>query len=332
MRAEHELHLRKADVFTVQINEITEAAKSMESNCDTAVLAMNFQKNLPLPLTGVSQEYYKRQLWMHNLCIHDNVSGLATMFLYSEHFAGKGPNEVISCLAFYFSGLDSSVKKVHLFVDNCFSQNKNRYLFAYLHAMAQVKFESVYVHYPLPGHSRMPCDRNFGRIEKRRRKKDRVSKPSEWVNLIKETDIVDPFKVVYVEHPLTDNLVGDGTPLVKIKDYKKAYDRLLRLPKGIAALRGLLCLRGAEPKVRYSMTGECQTPMHIPKRGQKMKSLIAATSRVHTAYCRFLPIKPAKLKDVQELLKHVLITEDVTFYNHLTSSESNDVDSEDELE
>ena len=156
--------------------------------------------------------------------------------------------------------------------------------------MAQVRFETVYVHYPLPGHSRMLCDRNFGRIEKKRRKKDIASKPSEWVNLIKETDIVDPFKVVYVEHRLTDNLDGDGTPLVKVRDYKKACDRLLRPPSGIAAIRGLLCQRGAEPKVRFSMTGGYQTPMHVLKRGQKVASLIAATSRVQAAHCRFLPI------------------------------------------
>ena len=51
-----------------------------------------------------------------------------------------------------------------------------------------------------------------------------------------------------------------------------------------------------------------------------MSSLIAATSRVQAAYCRFLPGKPAKLKDVQDLLKHVFIAEDENFYDHLSSS------------
>ena len=82
--------------------------------------------NLPLPLTGVSQEYYKRQLWIHNLCIHECVNDNAMMFLYAEHYAGKGPKEVISCLDHYISTLPPTIKKLKIFVDNCFSQNKNK--------------------------------------------------------------------------------------------------------------------------------------------------------------------------------------------------------------
>ena len=64
---------------------------------------MEFKKKLLLPKTGISQEYYKQQLWLHNFCIHDNVSHRAKMFLFAEHYAGKGPNEVISCLKYYLS-------------------------------------------------------------------------------------------------------------------------------------------------------------------------------------------------------------------------------------
>ena len=71
------------------------------------------------------------------------------------------------------------------------------------------------------GHSRLPCDRDFTRIEKRRRRKDRVIKPSEWINEIKNTDISNPFQIAYVEHPLTDDLFNDGAPVIKVKDYKK---------------------------------------------------------------------------------------------------------------
>ena len=42
---------------------------------------MDYQKNLPLPLTGVGQEYFKRQLWIHNFCIHDMANDTATMKL-----------------------------------------------------------------------------------------------------------------------------------------------------------------------------------------------------------------------------------------------------------
>ena len=41
--------------------------------------------------------------------------------------SGKCPNEVTSCLDFYISTLGDSTKKLHIFVYNCFSQNKNQY-------------------------------------------------------------------------------------------------------------------------------------------------------------------------------------------------------------
>ena len=202
------------------------------------------------------------------------------MFLYVEHYAKKGPNEVISCLNYYFNGLPTSISKVHIFLDYCFSQNKNRYLIAYLNVLAESRFDEIHVYYPLPGHSRMPCDRDFGRIEKKRRKRDRVAQPLEWVNLIRETDRTNSFRVVYVEHPLTDDMLDDGTPIVKVKDYKKAFDQVLRPPIGISGIRGLLLQRGKKPMCRYVMTADCLTSVTILKRGTKMSSLVSAMANV----------------------------------------------------
>ena len=174
LKIQHELHVRKADVFYVQTSAVSENAKALGDNCDTAVIAIDFQNNLPIPLTGVSQEYYKKQLWLHNFCIHDNVNNCATMYIYAEHYAAKRPNEVILCLNHYITGLPARITKLHIFADNCFSQNKNRYLITYLHVISNCLLHKIYVHFPLPGHSRMPCDRDFGRIKKRDAERTRL--------------------------------------------------------------------------------------------------------------------------------------------------------------
>ena len=77
-------------------------------------------------------------------------------------------------------------------------------------------------------------------------------------NLIKETDTSNPFQTVFVEHPLTDDMTHDGTPVVKVKDFKKGFDPFLRPSSGIATMRGLLVRRGQNPRCRYSMTGDYQ--------------------------------------------------------------------------
>ena len=142
-KLENELHLRKADVFNLQLKEAIKSPLARVTDGDTAVIAMDFQKNLPLPLTGVSQEFYERQLWLHNFCIHDCIHENATMYLYAEHYAGKGPNEVISCLDHYLSTLPATTKNLKIFADNCFSQNKNKYIVAYLQCLIYQKLEKI---------------------------------------------------------------------------------------------------------------------------------------------------------------------------------------------
>ena len=124
--------------------------------------------------------------------------------------------------------------------------------------MIHKNLEEIQVLYPLSGHSRLPCDRDFAHIEKNRRTKDRVVKPSEWVNLIEETNISNPFPTVFVEHPLTDDMTHDGSPVVEVKDFKKGFDPFLQPPSGIATMRGLLFRRGQNPRCRYSMTRDYQ--------------------------------------------------------------------------
>ena len=66
----------------------------------------------------------------------------------------------------------------------------------YLYSMIHKNLEEIEVLYPLSGNSKLPCNRDFARIKKKKKnrtRKDRVVKPPEWVNLIKETDISNPF-------------------------------------------------------------------------------------------------------------------------------------------
>ena len=108
LKTDHNVHKRKGDAFYEQIRGDKDLALATG---DTKVIAMDYQKNLLLPVTGIGQEYYKRQLAVHNLGIHDVCSGHASMYVYPENFAHKGPNEVLSCLEHYLNALPQSIKK-----------------------------------------------------------------------------------------------------------------------------------------------------------------------------------------------------------------------------
>ena len=93
------------------------------------MLNVNYQKNFYLPITKVSIEYYCRQLSLHNFCIHDMINKKATMFIYSENFAAKGANEIISFMDYYIKNkILTSTNKLYVFSDNQFAQNKSRFI------------------------------------------------------------------------------------------------------------------------------------------------------------------------------------------------------------
>jgi len=93
-------HQDEANFFYILQDDIKTSTKN---DPKIAVISIDYEKNFFVPVTKVSIEYYSRQLSIHNCGIHDMKTGFATMFMYSENFAGKGPNETISFLNHYFS-------------------------------------------------------------------------------------------------------------------------------------------------------------------------------------------------------------------------------------
>ncbi|CAG7829323.1 unnamed protein product [Allacma fusca] len=83
-RNNHDRHLKLADVFYSDMSAAKTFVDTHFSMC------MDYQQNMALPVTGINKEFYLRQLWAYNFGIKDLKSGLASMFLYSEHFAKKG--------------------------------------------------------------------------------------------------------------------------------------------------------------------------------------------------------------------------------------------------
>ena len=96
-----------------------------------------------------------------------------------------------SALIHYLDGLETKLitekgpqarLKLRLFSDACSSQNKNSIVIACLKRFADrsVLFTEVKHFFPIRGHSFLPPDRVFGRIEKELRRKDNILSPSEY--------------------------------------------------------------------------------------------------------------------------------------------------------
>ena len=124
-----EFHKNEAKKFYEMKNKIK---NELLNDRTQAVICYDFQKNLQMPKTNVSVEYYLRKFFCYNFGLHDLKTNNAVMYLYPENFAKKGANEVISFINFYIkNNLSKEVKILHIFSDNAFSQNKNKFLWAF---------------------------------------------------------------------------------------------------------------------------------------------------------------------------------------------------------
>ena len=315
-----ELRVQKADAFFTQMKASRALAKRYPN--DTIVICFDYQKNLPLPLTNTGKEYYMRQLWMHNLGIHNLGTNEATMFVYSEHFAHKGPNEVISCLKWFFDNkVSKSVKIVHVFMDNCFAQCKNKFLLSFWYWLSQSQFQEIRLFYPIFGHSFMPIDRDFAMIEKCKRRCTKAVLPSTWVKLIKDAQPNRPFDVVYAKFPLTDDMEPDGTPVVTVSDFKSELDSVIESSVPLSKTRGFLFLRGELPKSRAIMSDVHCHHVNILKKKASLDDLSLAF--VNAALCLDLvPISKLKYDNIFTLLQAVALPENTSFYLSLFHTES----------
>ena len=96
-----ELHVSLAAVNREnEVSVVEDLEREKESHLSQAQLFyVDFEKNLPLPITNVGREYYKRQLYVRNFGIINVQTGETSIYLYSEHFGTKDPNEIISMLS-----------------------------------------------------------------------------------------------------------------------------------------------------------------------------------------------------------------------------------------
>ena len=88
----------------------------------------------------------------------------AYMHMWSEDVAKRGFNEVLSSLNTYLTSVKPSADNLIAWSDSCGGQNNNKNVVSYWYYVLYVMklFESVEHKFPLPGHSFMPCDRDFG--------------------------------------------------------------------------------------------------------------------------------------------------------------------------
>ncbi|GBN49994.1 hypothetical protein AVEN_136312-1 [Araneus ventricosus] len=192
-----QLHILKSDEAQDIMREDT--IRSQMPGSSVTVFAMDLQQVLFVPTLTHSRMFYSRQLSCYNLCIHDSTNNESYMNMWHEGIDGRGGNDVASCL-FKIMTTKVTTRRVILWADNCAGQNKNRMiLIVLIYLVAKNFLDEMTIKFFVSGHSFMPCDRDFGLIEKRKRN-CKAMVPSDLDDVITSSRPSKPFKVVHMEN------------------------------------------------------------------------------------------------------------------------------------
>lgn len=263
------------------------------------ILSFDCQKNLVLPKIPDQSAYYSRQLYQYNLTVvrghskakqnHENV----TIYSWLENERLKGSNEICSALWDYLTSLDlTEVGSVLLCSEGCPGQNKNSIFMGmvgkWFKEFAPHSVKEVVVMYPVVGHSFLPPDRVFGRIEKVIRKTETVITPDEYINIFNQFG----------------NVKKLGTE-IPVFDWKSSVQECIKPPGSwhfrFSQAKRFIFVKDQNMKVLLQGEIHYKSDIGVPK--SVLKQGKAYSSIKPTELQNKVPVKKEKLIDVDNLLK-----------------------------
>ena len=188
LKAELQLHHRKAERAYQQLREDTALAQCSD---DVDTITFDLQQSLPTPTLTVNVVFYKRQLWVYNLGIHNCATEKGYMHMWDENIASRGSQDISSCIFTYLRGNPTSIHLI-AYSDSCGGQNRNINkvcFWMYVVASSEFPYTVVDHKFMLSGHSYLPNDRDFGGLETARRLRSTIFIPEDWYTLVEDARI-----------------------------------------------------------------------------------------------------------------------------------------------
>jgi len=165
-------------------------AKQSDSN--KFVITFDLQSTLPTPRLSCNIVYYKRQLMVYNLGIHDCNTEVGHMHVWHEGMASRGAQEISSCITTFLQAVtltECTKTELVMWSDSCGGQNRNIKMSLSLLKLvcSDGPFTTITQKFLESGHSFLPNDSDFGDIEKRLKYHPEVYVPKHWYDIIAES-------------------------------------------------------------------------------------------------------------------------------------------------
>nr|CAH7753409.1 unnamed protein product [Callosobruchus chinensis] len=202
LQADYDQHL--ADSTNRYKMKSEDKKKSKENLLQKRVVMIDLQKCLPTPELHNSQSFYSLKLWTYNLTIQDATHDNSFCMMWDEGVAGRGGNEVASCLIKWVEqNISEEVKEITIWSDNCPSQNRNILMvMGYFYILRMKPNVTVVNHKFLArGHTHLEADAVHSTIERERKKlpQFKIITPWDWQQMVRLCGTKKQFTVVDME-------------------------------------------------------------------------------------------------------------------------------------
>ncbi|XP_046664049.1 uncharacterized protein LOC124356846 [Homalodisca vitripennis] len=198
IKIKHEAHLKLVEEVRAQFKDDLLTAKTVESK---QTLSFDLQKTLPLPRLPTNVIYYKRQIMLYNLGIHSGKTGKGHFNVWLENTAGRGTQEVGSCLKRHILENCPGIKELTLWSDSCGGQNRSIKIVLLLKHVLSLHptLENIVLRYMIPGHSYLPNDAEFGDVECHLKTQQRMYTDSDYISVMENCRRKNKFIVTRME-------------------------------------------------------------------------------------------------------------------------------------
>ncbi|PSN41200.1 hypothetical protein C0J52_04184 [Blattella germanica] len=219
------------------------------------------------------------------------------MFVWNEFIGKRGCDEIGSCVLKYIKCRNIKNRNLVILSDNCPGQNKNWTIAALWHHLVLTNtFDSIEHKFLLPGHSHLPCDRDFGRIEKcKRLHYQNVYSTEEWCEVIRKSNKKKPYLATLMTQKYVLPITNYTAEITK----KTVCDKEKPLNFSQAVCMKFLASQLHKMFLKHNVHDDF-IEVSLKKRGRNSQ-----VRPLNQKYFQTLSSNAHKVKDAQELLKFV---------------------------
>ncbi len=197
-------------------------------NAFNLVVCADYQMQKLVPYWGRSAQpgstYYLQKLNHDVFGIVNHAENSSAVYLFDERVGPKNTDHTVSYLTDYFSKLPRWIHRVHLFLDNTSSTNKNCYAMGWAYEMIQQnKLTFLRISFLIAGHTKFSPDLLFSKIAQTYNRSD----------VFTTQELKDIFALY------ADVFIDDGT---LVCDWRNAMGKYSKLP-GIRSLHDFIFVK-----------------------------------------------------------------------------------------